>query len=403
VIYKYTALNSNGKKIVGELDAKNPSDLRTELRKKKLILMKYSKKTKFKMNFSVKNVFSKRIKTKDIAIFTRGLSTMINAGVSLLRSFEILESQIEKTKFKEAVTKIKEDISSGIPLAIALSKHPKYFDKLYISMVKAGESSGTLDIILMRIAMSLEKSEEIKGKVKSAMIYPSTVFFTAMIVMFFMLAFIIPKFMLLFEGTGVEMPWLTLVVIKASDVASNYWYLFFIGTALIFYGIKRSLGTDKGKRFFDIILLKIPLFGTFVRKTSMARFTRTMSTLLNSGVNILLAFEISGEVVGNTVIQEAIEAAKISIRDGASIYKPLEDSGQFPPMVTDMIQVGEESGKLSEILGKVADFTEMELEEAVRNLLSAFEPLIILFMAIGVGILIISMFLPLFSMSDMVY
>jgi type IV pilus assembly protein PilC len=327
---------------------------------------------------------------------------MINAGVSLIRCFERLEAQIEKPKMKSVVSEVKEDISAGVSLAASLSKHPKYFDKLYISMVKAGEASGMLDTVLMRVATSLEKSEEIKGKVKSAMIYPTIVFFTALLVMFFMLAFIIPKFMVMFEGTGVEMPWLTRMVIIASNIASKYWYVFLIAVGLIFYGMKKSIETVKGKRIFDTILLKLPIMGTFVRKTAMARFTRTMSTLLNSGVSILMAFDISGEIVGNVLIEEAILGAKDSIRDGASIYKPLEDSGQFPPMVTDMIQVGEESGKLTEILEKVADFTEMELEEAVRNLLSAFEPLIILFMAIGVGILIISMFLPLFSMSDMI-
>ena len=220
--------------------------------------------------------------------------------------------------------------------------------------------------------------------------------------MFFMLAFIIPKFMLLFEGTGVEMPLLTRMVMRASEIASSFWYLFLLGAVGIGYGAKRVLATTKGRRFFDVFLLKVPIMGTFVRKTAMARFTRTLSTLLNSGVGILMAFDICGEVVGNSLIEEAIIVAKDSIREGASIFKPLAASGQFPPMVTDMIEVGEESGQLTEVLSKVADFAEMELEEAVRNLLSAFEPLIILFMAVGVGVLIIAMFLPLFKMSDMV-
>lgn len=398
MLYKYTALDSRGKKVNGEMEAKSPVELRKMLRQQKLILVKSTKKS----SSSMKNGMFQRVKGKDIAVFTRGLSTMLNAGVGLIRCFEILEAQIEKPKLKEVISQVREEISAGMPLAACLAKHPKYFDKLYISMVKAGEASGTLDSVLMKIATSLEKSEEIKGKVKGAMIYPSVVFFTAIVVMFFMLAFIIPKFMLLFEGTGVEMPLLTRMVMRASEIASRFWYLFVLGTWLIFYGIKKARSTPKGKRFFDVMLLKAPLFGTFVRKTAMARFTRTMSTLLNSGVGILMAFDICGEIVGNTVIEEAILEAKDSIRDGASIYKPLEDSGQFSPMVTDMIEVGEESGQLSEVLEKVADFTEMELEEAVRNLLSAFEPLIILFMSVGVGILIIAMFLPLFKMSDMV-
>jgi type IV pilus assembly protein PilC len=398
VLYKYIALDNRGKKINGEREAKSPVELKKILRQEKLILVKAIKKA----GFSNKGGMFERVKAKDIAVFTRGLSTMINAGVGLIRCFEILESQIQKPKLKAVVTQIREEISAGMPLAACLAKHPKYFDKLYISMVKAGEASGMLDSVLMKVATSLEKSEEIKGKVKGAMIYPSVVFFTAMVVMFFMLAFIIPKFMLLFEGTGVEMPLLTRMVMRASDIASKYWYLFFAGVVGIFYGVKKTMETPKGKRFFDVMLLKTPLLGVFVRKAAMARFTRTMSTLLNSGVSILMAFDIAAEIVGNTLIEEAILGAKDSIRDGASIYKPLADSGQFPSMVTDMIEVGEESGQLSEILEKVADFTEMELEEAVRNLLSAFEPLIILFMAVGVGILIIAMFLPLFKMSDIV-
>ena len=396
--YKYIALDNRGKKVKGEIEANSLVELKQKLRKQKLILLKSKKKTKY--NFQ-KYGFE-RIKSKDIAVFTRGLSVMLNAGINIIRSFEILAAQTEKQKFKNIIQEIKKDISSGVPLATSLSKYPKYFDKLYVSMVKAGEASGKLDIILMRIASSLEKSEEIKGKVKGAMIYPMVVFLTSLIVMFFMLAFIIPKFMLLFQGTGVEMPLLTRIVIKVSEIISKYWYLFILIIGLTFIMIKKILLTQKGKRIFDSILLRIPIVGNFIRKTDMARFTRTLSTLLNSGVNILLAFDISGEMVGNTLIGEAILKAKKSIRDGASIHKPLEESGQFLPMVTDMIEVGEESGKLSEVLEKVADFTEMELEEAVRNLLSVFEPLIILFVAIGVGILIISMFLPLFQMSDMI-
>lgn len=396
--YKYIALDNRGKKVKGEMEANSLVELKQKLRKQKLILLKSKKKTKY--NFQ-KGGFE-RVKSKDVAVFTRGLSVMLNAGINIIRSFEILAAQTEKQKFKNIILEIKKDISSGVPLATSLAKYPKYFDKLYVSMVKAGEASGKLDIILMRIASSLEKSEEIKGKVKGAMIYPMVVFLTALIVMFFMLAFIIPKFMLLFQGTGVEMPLLTRIVIKASEIISKYWYLFILIIGLAFIMIKKILLTQKGKRIFDSILLKIPIVGNFIRKTDMARFTRTLSTLLNSGVNILVAFDISGEIVGNTLIGEAILKAKKSIRDGASIHKPLEESGQFLPMVTDMIEVGEESGKLSEVLEKVADFTEMELEEAVRNLLSVFEPLIILFVAIGVGILIISMFLPLFQMSDMI-
>ena len=396
--YKYIALDNRGKKVKGETEANSLVELKQKLRKQKLILLKSKKKTKY--NFQ-KYGFE-RIKSKDIAVFTRGLSVMLNAGINIIRSFEILAAQTEKQKFKKIILEIKKDISSGVPLATSLAKYPKYFDKLYVSMVKAGEASGKLDVILMRIASSLEKSEEIKGKVKGALIYPMVVFLTALIVMFFMLAFIIPKFMLLFQGTGVEMPLLTRIVIKVSEIISKYWYLFILIIGLTFIMIKKILLTQKGKRIFDSILLKIPIVGNFIRKTDMARFTRTLSTLLNSGVNILVAFDISGEIVGNTLIGEAILKAKKSIRDGASIHKPLEESGQFLPMVTDMIEVGEESGKLSEVLEKVADFTEMELEEAVRNLLSVFEPLIILFVAIGVGILIISMFLPLFQMSDMI-
>ncbi|MCK5780154.1 MAG: type II secretion system F family protein [Psychrilyobacter sp.] len=400
MLYKYEVLDGSGKKQKGEIEANNPADLRIILRKKKLVLLKFSKTKKEK--FSLKDFLFKRVKTKDIAVFTRGLSTMINAGVSILRAYEILENQIKKPKLKKVVTQIKEDLNAGLEMSKSMEKHPKYFNVLYVSMVRSGETSGTLDDVLNRIADALEKAEQIKGKVKGAMVYPGVVLFTAISVMFFMLAFIIPKFMLLFEGTGVEMPWLTLMVMEASNIASKYWYLFVIGTVGIFYGIKKILLNKKGKRFFDVWVLKVPLIGAFVRKTAMARFTRTLSTLLNSGVSIIVAFDITSEVIGNTLIQEALEVAKESISNGDSIYEPLEASGQFPDMVTDMIQVGEESGELASVLEKVADYAEIELDEAVGKLLAAFEPLIILFMAIGVGVLIISMFLPLFKMSDMV-
>jgi len=400
-IYKYTALDKKKQKVTGAMDCKSEVDLKKKLRSKGLNVTSIKegsagdlKKAKKKSKFFAKVSF------KEIGVFTRQLATMLTSGVTLLRGVTVLAQQNENPLFAEILTDIKDEVTSGKAFSTALAKYPKYFDHLYVNMVKAGEASGGLDNVLERIATSLEKTEEMKGQVKSALVYPLIIVFVAVLVVFFMLAAVIPKFMLLFDGSGVPLPTLTRLVMLASDIAAKYWYVVVGLNGLFFYGFKKFVSTENGRLAFDRFVLKVPIFGKLVEKIAVARFTRTMSTLLNSGVPILGAFDIVAEIVGNKVIEGGLKVVKEHVSEGANIAQPLAKVGIFPPMVVDMVAIGEESGELAKLLGKVADFNERELEEAIRDMLAALEPMIIFFIAIVVGVLIVAMFLPLFSLSD---
>ncbi len=395
-VYSYSAMDLKGKKIKGKMEAESKEDLKRLLRGQKLTLLKEKKLSEGQKKEGLLN----RVKTKDIAIFTRQLSTMLEGGVGLLRSFTVLEKQSEKPKLKSVVGEIRKDISAGKSLSYSLSKHPKYFDSLYVSMVKAGEASGALDTILNRIAISQEKAEEIKGKIKTALIYPSIVLVLAFSIVFLLLTFVIPNFVVLFEDTGVPMPALTVMVIGISKWFNKNWYWILLGIGIfVFLGYKYHK-TTKGKRNFHRIIMRTPLFGKIFMKASIARFSRTLETLMDSGVPILTAFDIVADTVGNVIMGESIREVREKIKSGHSIAKPLEETGSFPPMVINMIDVGEESGELVKMLSKLADFNERELEETIRDSLAAFEPMVILIMALTVGIIVVAMYLPVFSLTD---
>jgi type IV pilus assembly protein PilC len=394
--YRYTAMSLQGKKTSGKMEAENKEDLKRLLRGQKLTLLKEKKVTDKQGKGGILN----RVTPKDIAVFTRQLSTMLEGGVGLLRSFTVLEKQCEKPKLKVVVGEIIQDISSGKSISYALSKHPQYFDSLYVSMVKAGEASGALDTILNRIAESQEKAEEIKGKIRTAMIYPSIVLVLSFTIVFLLMSFVIPNFVVLFEDTGVPMPSLTVFVIGISKWFNKNWYWILLGVGILaFIGYKYQK-TPKGKRNSHRLILRLPLFGKIFKKASVARFSRTLETLLDSGVPILSAFDIVADTVGNILMGESIREVKDKIKSGHTIAKPLEETGSFPPMVVNMIDVGEESGELVKMLSKLADFNERELEETIRDSLAAFEPMMILIMALTVGMIVVAMYLPVFSLSD---
>jgi type IV pilus assembly protein PilC len=269
-------------------------------------------------------------------------------------------------------------------------------------MVKAGEASGSLDTVLERLANSMENAEAIRGKVKNAMVYPIVVLVIAFSILFLLLAFVIPQFVKMFNDSGMQLPLITRIVIGVSDWTVANWWLIIMSVIGGVYGFKKYRDTEKGKRKLDAVALKVPLFGNLTRKASVAKFTRTMSTLLESGVPILTSFDIVGEVVGNDIVKDAVLGAKDSIKEGNTIARPLHQSGQFPLMVTNMIEIGEESGTLVEMLEKVAAYNEREVDEEISNLLAAMEPLTILIMAIMVGTVVIALFLPMFSLSDVV-
>ncbi len=397
--YVYSALNPNGQKVNGEKNAKDLNDLKRFLKREKLVLIKASKKGFFEsFNFAK----GKKVKPKQITILTRQLATMIGSGVPLLRSISIIAGQSENDRLRDIMDTVKFDLSSGTALSQSVNKFPKQFDDLFVNMVKAGEASGSLDLVLDRLAVSMEKAEVIKGKVKNAMVYPVVVLVIATTIQFLLLTFVIPQFVKMFNDSGIALPLITKMVIGASDWTVSNWWLIIMAMLGAVYGFKKYRSTVKGKRKLDQIALKLPLFGKLNRKVAVAKFTRTMATLLDSGVPILSAFDIVADVVGNAIIKDAVVKAKASIKEGNTIARPLQESEQFPLMVINMIEIGEESGTLVEMLEKVANYNEREVEEEISNLLAAMEPLTILIMAIMIGIVVIALFLPMFSLSDVV-
>lgn len=403
--YKYSAVDRTGVRKSGEISAANEKELKMALKDMGLTLLSSTQKAggageKGKPAAKKGGGLFKGISLKEITLFSRQIATMISAGVSLLKSITVLAEQNENPAFKSILEKVKSDLTSGIPLSQALSKHPKQFSKLYVSMVKAGEASGALEVVLNRLAISLEKAEALRGKVKGAMIYPIIVLVIAFGIVFGLLTFVVPTFTKMFTEAGMQLPGLTMFVVHVSDFLKVFWWLVFGAIAGVIFGFKKYVGTETGRAKVDKILLKVPIFGPFLRKAAVAKFTRTMATLLESGVPILTAFDIVADTVGNVVMSEAILTAKASIKEGNTIARPLADSGQFPVMVTQMIEIGEESGAITEMLSKIADFNEREVEEAVAALVAAIEPLAIVLMAVLVGFIVIAMFLPMFKISD---
>ena len=399
--FNYVAVNKQGKREKGIIEAVDEQDLKKKLRLKGLILVNSIKSTKSQRK-SKGFKFQSSVNSYDLTLITRQMATMLESGIALLRVISIIEKQAEKPKLKEMFGQIKNDVSQGQTLSSALAKNPKYFDKLYVSMVKAGEASGSLDVVLVRLAKSKEDSEELKGRVKGAMIYPVIVVAVSFIIVYGLMSFVVPRFVEMFAGAGMEMPALTQVVINISAVMAKFWHVILVAVVGGMFLLIKTIKTPKGKEKFDKFILKIPMIGTLLRKVSVARFTRTMATLLSSGVPILLAFDIASETSGNTVISKAVVLARNSIKEGNTIAKPLEQSGEFPVMVTQMIEVGEESGTITEMLNKISDFMETDIKQGIQALVSAMEPLAIVIMAVVVGTIVIALFLPLFSISDAV-
>lgn len=399
--FNYVAVNKQGKREKGIIEAVDEQDLKKKLRLKGLILVNSIKSTKSQRK-SKGFKFQSSVNSYDLTLITRQMATMLESGIALLRVISIIEKQAEKPKLKEMFSQIKNDVSQGQTLSSALAKNPKYFDKLYVSMVKAGEASGSLDVVLVRLAKSKEDSEELKGKVKGAMIYPIIVIVVSFTIVYGLMSFVVPRFVEMFAGAGMKMPALTQVVINISAVMAKFWHVILGAVVGGIFLLIKTVKSPKGKEKFDKFILKIPMIGSLLRKVAVARFTRTMATLLSSGVPILLAFDIASETSGNTVISKAVVLARNSIKEGNTIAKPLEQSGEFPVMVTQMIEVGEESGTITEMLNKISDFMETDIKQGIQGLVAAMEPLAIVIMAVLVGTIVIALFLPLFSISDAV-
>lgn len=389
----------SGEILSGEYAAETKEDLIGYLRKRKIIITTVREKTK---EFNITMPWEKRVSVKDLGVFTRQFATMINAGLPLVQCLDILSAQTEKPYFRQCIAAVMSDVEGGSTLGESMAKHPTIFSRLFVNMVEAGEAGGILDLILNRLAVYLEKADQLQRKIKSAMTYPTVVCVVATGATVFMLMFIIPTFARMFEDFGGKLPMPTQIVMMLSDFLRNYWYALVIGVVGAVIAFKRFYKTDMGKTKIDGMLLNIPVLGMVLRKGAVARFTRTLGTLISSGVPILNGLEITGRTAGNKVIENAVMATKESISQGNTISDPLKKSGVFPPMVTQMIGVGEQTGALDEMLEKIANFYDDEVDTAVDALTAVIEPAMIVVMGGVVGGMLIAMYLPMFKLINVV-
>jgi type IV pilus assembly protein PilC len=393
--FTYTARAFNGDLRTATIDASSRDDVISQLRKQRLSVVKIDQD-------ATKKIGRGSIKTRDVVIFTRQFSTMINSGLPLVQALTILADQTENKALSEVTRKVVFDVESGNTVADALSKHPRAFTNLYVNMVAAGEAGGILDTILLRLATFLEKNDALVRKVKGAMIYPAVIMSVAAIAVVTLLIFVIPVFAGMFASAGQALPMPTRIVIGASGFLKHYWWM--IGAIIITGGYtgKKYYATPSGKLVIDRAMLHFPVLGDVLRKSAVSRFTRTLGTLISSGVSILEGLEITAKTAGNRVIQDAIMQSRSSIAGGDTIAQPLQKSKVFPPMVISMIAVGEQTGGLDEMLAKIADFYDEEVDSAVGNLLSLLEPIMIVFLGVVVGGMVVAMYLPIFDMVNAV-
>jgi type IV pilus assembly protein PilC len=343
-----------------------------------------------------------KVKDREMAIFTRQFSTMIDAGLPLVQCLNILAEQSESKNLREVTTRVGRDVEAGSSLAEAFRKHPKTFDELFTNMIEVGESGGILDVVLQRLSLYIEKAAALKRKIKAAMIYPLTIVGVAVIVVIFMLTFVIPTFAQMFKNLGAELPLPTKIVLWLSDFVQTWILLIIIAIAAAIYALKKYYATEGGQSVIDALLLKLPVFGVLIRKVAVARFTRTLGTLISSGVPILEGLRITARTAGNKVVEKAVLVTRAVVTAGGTITEPLKASTVFPPMVIQMINVGEQTGALDAMLGKIADFYDDEVDTAVGALTALMEPLMIVFLGVVIGGLVVAMYLPIFRLVTLV-
>jgi type IV pilus assembly protein PilC len=398
-IFKWEGKTLKGVIKKGEMEAATEGAIRIHLRQQNIIPTKIAAKAK---EFTLSLPFGKKVPQRSIAIFTRQLATMIDAGLPLVQSLEILASQQDNKVFKGILREIREDVEGRSTFAGALKKHPSVFNDLYTNLVVAGEEGGILDNILNRLAAYIEKAEALKKKVKSALVYPSVIVAVAIAVVAILMIFVIPVFETMFSSAGQQLPLPTLIVVTISKFVRKYVLIVIPAIILGIFLLRKYHHTENGKTVMDRILLKAPVFGDLFRKIAVARFSRTLGTLVSSGVPILDGLNIVSKTAGNKVIETAILNARASIREGETIAEPLGRSNIFPPMVIQMISVGESTGALDSMLTKIAEFFEDEVDVAVGNLTSMLEPLLMIFLGIVIGGVVIAMYLPIFQMASAV-
>ena len=395
--FTYTARALNGDLRTATIDAPSRDEVVAQLRRQRLNVVKIDEAAQ-----ANKKKAGGKISMRDIVIFTRQFSTMINAGLPLVQALDILAKQSENKALKDVTRAVVFDVESGHTVADALKKHPKAFSDLYVNMVAAGEAGGILDTILMRLATFMEKNDALVRKVKGAMIYPGVITGVAAAAIVILLVFVIPTFEKMFASVGMALPLPTRVVIGASRFLQGYWWAVIAAAVGAGWSLKKYYSTPDGKLAVDKMLLKAPVLGDVLRKSAVSRFTRTLGTLIGSGVSILDGLEITAKTAGNRVIQDAIMESRASIAGGETISAPLQKSQVFPPMVISMIAVGEQTGGLDEMLSKIADFYDEEVDAAVSGLLALMEPVMIVFLGVVVGGMVVAMYLPIFDMINAV-
>jgi type IV pilus assembly protein PilC len=344
----------------------------------------------------------KKVKLKELAVFSRQFATMINSGLPILRALAILSEQTSNSEFKRILTECRLDVERGASLSAAMAKHPKPFNDLFVSMIRSGETGGSLDNTLIRLAETLEKEVKLRGKIKSAMTYPIAVVGLVVLIMSAMLLFVVPQFQTIYASLGSKLPLPTRVLLAVSDAFKTYWYLVILAVIVARFAFRRYKKTEAGREMIDRIKLRVPVFGSLFHRTALARFSNTLSMLLRSGVPILQAFDIVSDTVGNKVIGKAITDVQASVREGESIAKPLANHPVFPPMVIQMISVGEETGQVDTMLEKVASFYEQEVEAAVDALTSLIEPLLIAVIGGAVGAAVVALYMPMFNIINLI-
>jgi type IV pilus assembly protein PilC len=396
-VYKWVAETKKGKILKGELEAADERIAQLQLKRRNLTIKKI--KVKPKDLFANVAFFQPKITAKDVVIFTRQFSTMIDAGLPLVQGLTILAEQTENKTFQKVLKRVTKDVEGGSSLAEALKKHPKVFDGLYVNLVAAGEIGGILDTILQRLAAYIEKAEKLKTRIKGAMTYPIIVVGVAVLVIAVILIFVIPVFQEMFSSFGKALPVPTQIVVNMSDFLKGNIHYVIVGFIVFVFAFKKYRNTKKGRKQTDALALKLPVFGNLLKKSAVARFTRTLGTMISSGVPILDALEIVAKTSGNVVLEEIIYEVRSSIAEGQTIAEPLSEAAIFPRMVVQMISVGEATGALDTMLNKIADFYDDEVDAAVEALTSMLEPLLMVFLGGAIGGLVIAMYLPIFQMA----
>ncbi len=394
-VFTFNAKDAAGKKVSGERVAENKQVLQAQLRRERLSEMTIKEKGK---EFAMPTFGSGKVPVKDIAIFFRQFSVMIDAGLPLVQCLEILAANQENVTFQKALTGVRTTVEGGATLANAMRGYPKIFDDLTTNMIEAGETGGILDLILQRLATYVEKAVKLKAAVKSALIYPVSVISIAVLIVGALLKFVVPIFVNLFASLQVDLPLPTRIVMGLSYIVGRFWWVLFLAIGALVFGIRQMRKSEQGRYLWDSFMLKLPVFGLVLRKIAVARFSRTLGTLITSGVPILEGLSITARTSGNAVLEEALMKVRKAIEEGRTIVDPLKESAVFPNMVTQMIGVGEATGAMDAMLQKIADFYEDEVDAATKDMLTLLEPIMIAFLGVAVGGIVISLYMPLFSL-----